>query len=528
MSHVFSAGAVLRPFCLRRLFLVASVFACASSLAIAQSVTGGGTIQGTVKDPAGAAIARAKVTITHIDTGTANSTETNNDGFFATPPIKIGRYKVRVEHPGMKNWEGELVLETGRSVDIEPVLSLGQVSETVVVNETIPLVTTTDPTDGTTLDSKRINELPINGRDMNTLLADVTPGIEQVIDVNGGVRTSGMMVYSTNYVQDGAASNNREFGGSMNLAGLESVGEVRVETSTSNAKYSSPASVIVTTKGGSNQVRLAVFETVRNNAFGVARARQDVNYNGTPFQVPKLIRNEFGGSIGGPVFLPTFGLNGKKFYNGHNRTFFFFAREGVELRQGLSKDFTVPTAAMRQGDYSGLFDSQGRFITLYDPLTSTVTALSPTRHTTSRLPFAGNIIPINRESPLAKYVWGITPMPTDITNPLVTTNLKYVVATNGLPNQSNNPTTVRLDHRFSANDNIFVKFNGGTLHTNFQGTGSTTGAPTANMEANQTFLLMDAITGALSWTHLFGPTFFMETNGNRTAQSTKTVNGPQQ
>jgi len=93
-------------------------------------------------------------------------------------------------------------------------------------------------------------------------------------------------------------------------------------------------------------------------------------------------------------------------------------------------------------------------------------------------------------------------MPTDITNPLVTTNLKYVVATNGLPNQSNNPTTVRLDHRSSANDNMFVKFNGGTLNTNFQGTGSATGAPTQNMEANQTFLLMDALTGALSWTHL--------------------------
>ena len=125
----------------------------------------------------------------------------------------------------------------------QPVLALGQVTETIVVSETIPLVTTTDPTDGTTLDSRRIQELPINGRDMNTLLSDVTPGVEQVIDVNGGVRTSGMMVYSTNYVQDGAASNNREFGGSMNIAGLESVGEVRVETSTSNAKYSSPASV---------------------------------------------------------------------------------------------------------------------------------------------------------------------------------------------------------------------------------------------------------------------------------------------
>src|SRR5947207_5463384 len=217
-----------------------------------------------------------------------------------------------------------------------------------------------------------------------------------------------MMVYSTNYVQDGAASNNREFGGSMNMAGLESVGEVRVETSTSNAKYSSPASIIVTTKGGGNLVHLAVYETLRNNAFGVARARQDVNLNGVPFKVPKLIRNEFGGSISGPVILPTFGLNGKKFYKGRNRTFFFYSREGQELRQGLSKDFTVPTAAMRHGDFSQLFDSQGRFIQLYDPLTSAPTQVG-TRTVTTRLPFSGDIIPANRESPLAKFVYGITP-----------------------------------------------------------------------------------------------------------------------
>jgi hypothetical protein len=505
-----------------------AVVALAAGLCWGQSITGGGTIQGTVKDSSGGAIPKAMVAITHLDTGETIRSETNADGYFATPPIQIGRYKVRVQAPGMKNWESTLELETGRTADIEPVLSPGQVSDTVTVAATAPLVTTTDPTDATTLDARRIKELPINGRDLNTLLALVAPGVEQVIDVNGGVRSSGMMVYSTNYVQDGASSNNREFGGSMNLAGLESVAEVRVETSTSSAKYSSPASVILTTKGGGNSYHAAVFETVRNNAFGVARARQDVSFNGTPFQVPKLIRNEFGGSIGGPIYLPSFGLNGRKTYDGHNRTFFFFSREGQELRQGVSKDFKVPTLAMRGGDFSQLYDSQGRYITLYDPLTSSVQTLANGRHVTMRMPFAGNILPPTRESPLAKFIYGITPLPTDNTSPLVTNNLKLVAATNGLPNQSNNPSTVRVDHRFSARDNVFVKFNGGTLHTNFQGTGGSTGAPTIGLEANQTYLLMDAISGALSWTHVFSPSFFMETNGNRTAQSTKTVNGPVQ
>src|SRR5260370_14221999 len=202
----------------------------------AKSITGGGVIQGTVKDSSGGAIPKAAIAITPLESGTVNRSQTNGDGYFATPPIKIGKYKIHVEAPGMKAWEGELQLETGRTADIEPVLSAGQVTETVVVMASVPLVTTTDPTDGTTLDARRIKELPINGRDLNTLISDVTPGVEQVIDVNGGVRTSGMMVYSTNYVQDEAASNNREFGGSMNLSGMGAVGGGRIWTSTWNAQ----------------------------------------------------------------------------------------------------------------------------------------------------------------------------------------------------------------------------------------------------------------------------------------------------
>src|SRR3954466_5644914 len=86
-----------------------------------QSVTGGGTIQGTVKDSTGSAIPKAKVTLTHLESGTALTTESNSDGYFATPPLKIGRYKAHVEASGMKVWESSLELEAGRSVDIEPV-----------------------------------------------------------------------------------------------------------------------------------------------------------------------------------------------------------------------------------------------------------------------------------------------------------------------------------------------------------------------------------------------------------------------
>src|SRR5260370_10109352 len=191
----------------------------------------------------------------------------------------------------MKAWEKELQLENGQTVEVNPTLAPGAVSETVTVTEPIPLVTTTEPTDATTLDSQRIKELRINGRDLNTLLEGVTPGVEQIIDVNGGVRTGGLMVYSTDYQQDGAAANNREFGGSTGLQGLESIGEVRIETSTGNAKSSSPTSVIVNTRGGTNRYRMAVYETIRNNGWGVAAARQAIDLSGTRLQLPQITHN---------------------------------------------------------------------------------------------------------------------------------------------------------------------------------------------------------------------------------------------
>ena len=106
-----------------------------SIAALAQSSAGGGSIQGTVKDPTGAVLPGAKLAIRHQASGLTTSTVTNAEGFFVTPPLNIGLYKVRVEMTGMKAWEGELTLETGKIAVIEPVLTPGQVTETVQVTD---------------------------------------------------------------------------------------------------------------------------------------------------------------------------------------------------------------------------------------------------------------------------------------------------------------------------------------------------------------------------------------------------------
>jgi Carboxypeptidase regulatory-like domain/TonB dependent receptor len=518
LHRVSSAGAVLS---------LVTLVVLSIAPVLAQSSAGGGSIQGTVKDADGAIIPGAKVVIRQIATGRVTNTVSNNEGFFFTPPLNIGAYSVRVTAAGMKSWEGQLVLEAGRLVEISPALLPGEVTETVVISGNItPLTTTTEPTDHSTLDSQRIQDLPINGRNINTLIEYATPGVEGINDVNGGVRISGLMAYSTEYVQDGATSNNREFGGSGGMQGLESMGEVRIETSTSSARYTTPTNVIVSTKSGTNAVHGSLYETHRNNSFGVARARQDVYFTGEDYKAPHLIRNEFGGSIGGPLFLPRFGEGGKIWYDGRNRSFFFFSREGIRLRQGITREFTVPTAKMRQGDFSELIDAQGREIRLYDPLTTRLVTQPNGRVVAVRDRFPNNQIPISRISPLAKRMFELTPMPTDITNPVTAYNLKMPVPTNAFPNQDGDTTTVRIDHRFSERDNSFIKVNGGKQYYNFLGTAGNNGAPTANKEANVTFLPMRNIAGALSWTHVFSTQFFVETLFNRTWQISQTMTGP--
>ena len=155
-----------------------------------------------------------------------------------------------------------------------------------------------------------------------------------------------------------------------------------------------------------------MFETARNNGFGIAKQRQDPsNYSAPPY-----VRNEFGASIGGPIVLP-------HLYHGKDKSFFFFAYERYSLAQTSYDETTMPTMAMRNGDWSGLVNGSGVLQQLYDPAT---TAPSSNCNGTGaanqwcRTPFPNNQIPIGRLSPTAKVIYAITPPPTTAANPLVT------------------------------------------------------------------------------------------------------------
>lgn len=452
--------------------------------------TGFGSIQGTVKDPTGASVPGAEVVVIHTQTGRQSETITNDTGFYLFPSLQTGNYKVTAKAPGFQTWQGELLLQVAQTTVVDPTLTLSATAtEITVAGDVTPLVTTTNSTLGNVVERARIDQLPLNGRFFQTIVQQTTPGLE---GASSSPRVYGLRPTSMEFLQDGAVLTNRDTGElSGRPPGLDTIDEFKVETSNSSAKMNRPAATIISTRSGSNELHGALFETHRNSALGVARRRQD--YYDKP---PHLVRNEFGASLGGPVNLP--GL-----YRGSGRTFFFGAYEAYRNLSATTTSTTMPSMAMRQGDFSGLIDSAGRRITLYDPWTT-----DPV--TWRRQPFPNNIIPLSRQSPLAKYFYSVTPEPTlpDV-NPLVSSNYFGPAVSNRLDHTE----TIRIDHKLSDRDQLFVRWTHGNRWAKSRS--GANGSPTMLDEAgNVTFRPVRDDSAVASWTRTLSPTFFMETLGS--------------
>jgi hypothetical protein len=464
--------------------------------ALAQS--GAGAIQGTVQDASDAAIPACRVHVVNTQTNVTTDSTSNEVGFFAVRGLFPGTYTITFSSPGMRDYQTTITLQNAQVLVLNPRLSVGEVAEKVTVSaETVQLATYDSGTVSTHLDSNRIDQLPQNGRNVLGLAQRIVPGIEA-----NGTRANGLMGEALEYSQDGAPITNRNFGsvGNTSQASLpdpDAVKEAKFETLNSSAQFSTPGTVILTTKSGTNKIHGSLFETARNNYFGIARARQ----NPANFAAPHLVRNEFGGSVGGPIVLP-------KLYNGRNRTFFFFAYERYSLRQDANQLVRVPTLAMRQGDFSGLVTSQGILQQLYDPSTTQGAA-----NQYARLPFANNQIPLTRISPLAKTLYAATPSPNRPDNPLVNANLVDVnKTTRTVPN-----ITTRLDHVFNETNRVYVRFTDIRQHQ--QALRNYPSASPANIEGGglpagatgYQSVPVATVSHALGWTRTISPTFFSET-----------------
>src|SRR5258708_6204050 len=389
--------------------------------------SGAGSIQGTVQDTSSAAIVGCSVHVVNQGTGVVNDTTSNNSGFYSVPGLFAGSYTLTFSAPGMKKFQTVVALQDAQVAVLNPKLTVGDVAEQVtVIGDAIQIAPYDGGTVSTQVDCKRIDQLPQNGRSVLGLAQATVPGLEA-----NGTRANGIMQEGMEYSQDGAPMTNRNFGGEANsaqstLPDPDSLQEAKFETLNSSAQFATPATVIITTKSGTNAIHGSLFETARHNYCGVAKARQ----NPATFAAPHLVRNEFGASVGGPIVIP-------KVYDGRNKSFFFFAYERFSTRQAANELVTVPTVAMRNGDFSGLINGAGIQQILYDPNTTEAGTLQ-------RTPFPNNQIPILRQSPLAKAIYAATPLPNTADNPLVNSNFNAVNnITQTVPH-----TTFQLDHVF--------------------------------------------------------------------------------
>ena len=471
--------------------------------------SGAGSIQGTVTDVTGAVIPGAKIHVVNQATNVTTNTKSNNVGFYQVPALFAGNYLVTVTAPNMQSYKTTIQLLVAQGAIINAKMTAGSVTQQVQVSASAVQLTTTDSGAITsTLENQRINQLPLNGRVLSSLLSMTTPGLEG--SSAGGTRLNGLSGEALEYVSDGAPMVNRQFGGtntaSAQLPDPDAIQEVQAETTNASAQYATPGTVVMTTKSGTNRIHGALFETARNNALGLAKRRQDpVN-----FAAPQYIRNEFGASGGGPIVLP-------HVYHGKDKSFWFVAYERYSLASASTDLFHVPTAAMRGGDFSALY-GLATPVQLYDPATTYDSGAANCAATGApnkycRLPFAGNIIPVNRESPTMKMINDITPQPNLGFNPLLEANLAG-------PDKSFTviPTwTFRLDHVFNENNRAYLRYTSNVqVNTSLRNypvsepaLGGADGFP-ANA-TGQAYNPTASFAPAIGFTHVFSPSFFSET-----------------
>jgi hypothetical protein len=305
------------------------------------------TLQGTVADPSGAAIAGARVVATNQGTGVASETATDSVGSFLIPSLSIGTYKLEVSKSGFQTVAMTgLKLEVASTVTKNVQLNLGQTSQTIEVVAGALLVDTNSNTMGQVINDKTVQQIPLNGRHF-TDLSLLTPGTVTP-PANGflsaplrgqgsfGINTAGQREDTTNWLVNGVNLNDNVQNQLTFQPPIDTLAEYRIDNSSFPAQYgrNSGAIVNLATRSGSNEFHGELFEFFRNNdldARNFFNFAKDAKGNFLP-QAP-FKRNDFGVDFGGPII--------------HNKLFFFLAYEGLRQRQNLSVLTSVPTDAQR-------------------------------------------------------------------------------------------------------------------------------------------------------------------------------------
>ena len=328
-----------------------AVFILAAVSSFAQSGTG--DITGTVLDSSGAAVGGATVTISNPATGFSRVLRTNEGGIYSAPALTPGAYTLKVEKEGFQSQSRAGVeLQVGQAPTLNFTLTVGNVAEVIEVKGGAPVLETETTSVGTVIENKRIVELPLNGRNylqLASLIPGATtngPASSQGQQRMGGARNTfalnvaGQRVHFNHYTLDGLENTDPNFNTYLFLPSLDALQEFKVESGLFSAEYGRGiAQVNVSTKSGTNDFHGVGFSFVRNSFFDARNFFAPVN--------PPFKRNQFGGTISGPVRLP-------KIFDGRNKLFFMFNYEGLRERRALTQQGTLPDARFRSGNFGFL------------------------------------------------------------------------------------------------------------------------------------------------------------------------------
>jgi len=418
-----------------------------------------GSLRGRVTDPSGAATSGARIAITDEATSVSRSTVTNDQGEYVFTAVTPATYTVSAEAPNFKRIERKGVeVRTQTAVTADLQLELGKVSEQVEVTTEAPLLETGAASTGQAIDSQKIVDLPILGRNsfftaklaQNVVFVN-NPKMGRMQDQNANsqVAIAGGPVRTNNVLVDGISitdSNNR----AVYVPSPEAVQEVKLQASTYDAEVSRTGGGTFNSllRSGTNLLHGSAVGHIRQtdwlaNSFFSNRAGLPVADQ--PFR-------DWAGSLGGPVLIP-------KLYDGHNRTFFFLATEAYRQEDGSNTASSVPTALERTGNFSQSLSVNKSLQTIFDPQSTTASG--------TRTPFAGNAIPASQLDPAGLKLASYYPLPNTGTAYYGATNFNY---TGGYPNRGDQYT-------FKADQQLTSKLSASASYVH-QKTGETGAPPT--------------------------------------------------
>jgi hypothetical protein len=453
-----------------------------ATTALAQSNKG--TVLGTVKDPNDALVTTAKVTVHNIATGENRDATTGDDGTYTVSNLEPGKYRVTVEATGFQTVIFEdVTVETNARLPLDVKFSTvtGGSGTVTVTADAAPLVESETSVRGDVITGKQVTDLPISQRNF-TLLATLSPGVTRpFVGVIGGggnfesggnpvgtstestrFRESGGSVLvvngarptNNNFTLDGTDNNEGQFGQIGIYPPPDAISEFKIETSVAPAEGGRAGGGIIntTTKSGGNGVHGTLYEFYQGRfASAISRTEKTV-----PLHLTNRNTHQFGGTAGGPIFLPRFGEGGPSIWDGRNRSFWFFYYEGQRnATPSTTGDFgfvSVPTAKMRVGDFSELLQPGTNRI--FNTVGGPVNAPIGTVFCRTGVPAAGNDIR-NCGQPLSAAGLNVLqayPLPN------VTSRIFDNFATNRKEKYNRDGYGFRLDHAIRTSDSVFFAF----------------------------------------------------------------------